>query len=76
MFKIQILNTENLLNQYVCYDNERGLYIGGSASAKLFNKEHLINDEKLKLFLKDKEYQLIHYKGNNSFRVYRGDIKN
>ena len=76
MFKIQILNTDDLLNRYVCYDKNRGLYIGGSASAKLFNQNQLKNDEKLKVFLSDKEYQLIQYKGNSSFRIYRGDIKN
>jgi len=73
-YKIQIYPYDNIFTNYVCYEVNRGFYLGSRASGRYFCSEHLEYDLRLQTFLANKTYRLIETPGRHSYHIYRGQI--
>ena len=71
--KFPPFDDNSLMKNYLCYQPDKGFYLGSRSQARFFQKEHIEHDKKLIDYLKGKEYELEECKGNHTFMIYRGN---
>lgn len=74
-YKIRLLPYDSLFDNYLCYDANKGFYLGTRSQSRFFLQEHINYDDRLKNYLKDKKYVIEECKGQHSFLIYRGNIE-